>query len=227
MDGLKSLLDMLGHPAPGTKFPPHKEAGAGERVFLTPHTAGKPAGSKALRAIEDLCCESPELSEQLMSLYRLHDGVQFCRMPDLPVQAGAPAIQLLPVKRWDAATKPWVSGDMAWAMEECTLYQSCPWRVIGGFSSEAMSIVLFFGGEHEGVPQAGKCYCIGLDGMLGYEEVLAESFDELLKMIGDDTIGLLDRVGFTWAVQAPHGVYYGDPPSGYIPGARGHAALQE
>lgn len=225
MEGAEALISMLRDPAPGMRFAAHEQTGIPERVHRTPHFSPPPASLFARRAIKKLCRESPELREQLLSIYRRHDGVALCMMPDVGEVPGRPAITLLPVRYWKPASRPFIDGDMASALEGCPLYQSGTWRVIGEVSSESNSIILFFDGEYEGVPLAGRSYCVGLDGYLGHEEVLAESFEDLLQMLGLDIVGLIETIGYTWYVKAADGSTYGDVPSEYLSDVRGEPLL--
>ncbi len=229
MRGVDAVLAMLDHAAPGMLFPEHDAAEAGDRVYLTPHRAGAPAGWWGLRKARRLAARAPDAAASLLALYRRHNGVALCEMPPIrELQSARPAyaVSLLPVDQWARATQDWLpGGEKASFMEGCDLYRNGTWRVIGGIADEGMSIVMFFDGEFRGVPQAGKCYCIGLDGILGFEEVLADSFDALLTKIGTDIVGLLNTVGFTWTVKGRDGSFYGDPPGEYLADARSHPAL--
>ncbi len=227
MGGLSSLLSMLCHPAPGLKFPHHDGSGVGPVVVPVSHHGEPPASDAGLKQIDALCENAPELASQLGALYGKHDGVAMSVLPALPGEDPMPAAWLLPTEDWDAATDEWTGDDMSWAFEGLEMYSAGTWRVIGGIAGEGTDIVLFFDGEHNGEPLAGKCFCISLDPVLGYEEVVARSVDSLLARLGDDLVGFLSEVEFCWTTASDEGTEYGWEPDEYLPDVRGNELLVE
>jgi hypothetical protein len=224
----KSFSDFLQHPCPGLVFPVHERAMQPERAYPTPHLLGGPATPAELRELDALIFPSRSSHQTLLAFYAMHDGaflLRLCR-PDDDEDAGA--VSLLPISQWREFTQPYLEGgDMAWAMENCPLYTHGNWRVIGVSPSEGLSFVMFFDGEYEGRALAGRMFCIGLDGYLGYEEELASSFDDFLDQIGRDPVAFFDKIGFCWHIDMGNGSGFGDPIGGYVPDVRKHPAFRE
>jgi len=170
-------------------------------VYPTPHHAKEPPSAAALAELERLTAPDPAAHASLIKVYSQYDGLDFCNLycPDCP--DGHPALSLLPVEEWKAATDPWLpGGEMASFMEGGGYYDSGSWRVIGRLPSEAMCVVLFFDGAFEGMSLTGKVFTIGLDGYLGFEDELSKMED------GKES-------------------HFGDPIESYLPDARAHPAL--
>jgi len=221
-DCLNLLLETLNDPAPGLFFDKHKRANAPKRAYRSRHASSPPSTVDEIAQLNELCGTISNGLDVLVDLYTRHNGVRMYQMPNLGTDGAAYAIELYPLKDWDAHTTCWTSDDLAWAMDDCPLYKCGPWRVIGTFGSEAMSIVMFFGGEYKGIQQTGRCYCLGLDGYLGYEEELAENFEQLaIQLSGKRIVDTLDRVGFTGFIQTEvmdgRPVGFGDVVKKYLP----------
>ena len=225
-EGIVSLLSMLNDPAPGLRFDPHDAAEVGERVYSTPHYRAKPAGLLARLAIRKLCKNATELQKQLLALYSNCNGVGICLLPPVPPMPSQYMLELYPVQSWRRATSRWKQDDyLSELLEQCPVYASGTWMVIGALNSEGMSLVLFFDGEYKGINLAGRCFCIGLDGYLSFEDELAESFTGLTEYIGTDLIGLTKKLGYSWCVAGPNGSMFGDVPEEYMKDVRGSARL--
>ncbi len=229
---LNLLLGTLKDPAPGLIFGKHKLANLPKRAYRSGHEAGPGADAEALSRLRSLCGSMPNGLDALVDLYTVHDGLKMYRMPERSSGETRYAVSLYPLAEWDEQTAIWTADDMAWAMEDCPLYKCGPWKVIGGFGSESMSIVMFFGGEFEGVDQAGRCYCLGLDGYLGYEEELAQSFEQLaVHLSGKLIVDTLNYVGFAGFVETEvidgRSIGFGDVVKKYIPDVAGNRHLTE
>jgi hypothetical protein len=222
---LEQLRAFLAHPAPGLLFAPHERAGAPERVYATPHEAGGTPSKKDLATLAALTKANAADLDGLVRTCTAMNGAAFCTLYEGTNDRDVPAVALLPIADWDEATEPWVSGEMAEFMEGCEIYTRGTWRVIGVLPSERQNLVMFFDGEHEGQRLAGRMFCIGLDGYLGYEEPLAPSFDAFVSDLTSDPAALLGRIGFGWHVTAKDGKTYGDPIEAYLADVRGHASL--
>jgi hypothetical protein len=224
---LEQLRAVLAHPAPGLLFAPHERAGAPERVYATPHEAGKTPPNAEIATLTKLASANPAALGGLVEVYSAMNGVSLCVLYEDINDRDVPAIAVSPIAEWEEATEPWVSGEMAGFMDGCEMYGHGTWRVIGTLACEGQSLVMFFDGEHEGQPLAGRMFCIGLDGYLGYEELLAPSFDAFVSDLTSDPAALLNRVGFSWHVTAADGAIFGDPPEAYLRDVRGHRSLTE
>jgi|GEM_PF-4784838 len=221
-DYLNLLLETLEDPAPGLFFDKHKRAKVPKRAYRSGHANNPSSTASEIAQLKELCGTLPNGLDALTDLYRLHNGVRMYQLPKRGTDTAVYAVELYPLKDWDTHTAYWTSEDMTWAMDDCPLYKCGPWRVIGTFGSEAMSIVMFFGGVYEGIEQAGRCYCLGLDGYLGYEEELAESFEQFaIQLSGKRIVDTFDRVGFTSFIQTEvmdgRPVGFGDVVKKYLP----------
>lgn len=173
------------------------------------------------RLLSELTAGVPAL-QGLVELYKKSNGVDLFNLKCPNCEVPHPALSFFPVSEWEAVTAPWLpGGDMASFMEGCELYVNGVWRVIATFPSEEMRLVAFFKGQDNGEDMAGRIYCIGLDGYLGFEEIVAESVDALLESIVNDPAAFFNRVGFSWHVDTDHGCF-GDSIDGYVPDQRLH-----
>lgn len=217
-----AVQSFLAHPAPGIVFEPHDGAHVPERAYATPHQSGKRTFWWQRRQFTSLTRSHSERFEGMRSVYRKYNGLSLCHMKDPLYKREVPALRILPLAAWDEATQPWKSGDLAPFLNGCDIYNQATWRVFGTLSSESQCLVIFFDGEMDGRPLAGNIFCIGLDGCLGFEEVLANSFDEFLIEFTTNPIAIFEKVGFTWAVADNQGRYYGDVAGKYVPDVRTH-----
>lgn len=210
------FMSLFSHTAPGLVFDEHRAAGQPRRARSTPHQLGGRPSWWSRRVVRRLASH-PALSD-FAEFYTAHDGADLCIMPD-PFNGGqTAALSLLPVREWEPATAQFTRRHALrrWQAEEVPLYRSAPWRVFALSPDEGFCLTIFFGGEHEGVPLAGKIYHLALDGPLAADEPVAPTFHDLLRQLGTDLGGFLDRIGFTSSVQGPGGGWYGDPPIGYL-----------
>lgn len=219
---LNLILETMSDSAPGLIFDKHKRAKAPKRAYRSGHEGGPPCSADELSQLKDLCGSMSNGLDALVDLYTIHNGIRVYKMPSHDIDASSFAVELFPFSEWDKHTAKWTAEDMAWAMEGCPLYDCGLWKVIGSFGSEAMNIVLFFSGEYEGVQQSGRCYCLGLDGYLGYEEELAVNFEQLaVQLSGKLIVETLNRVGFTGFIQTDcidgQAIGFGDVVKKYLP----------
>lgn len=216
---------MLSHPAPGLVFGPHKGARIGRRAYGTPHRPGNPAGHESLKVLRSLAADQRDECRDLVEVFAAWDGLGFCELGDSLNERTVCALQLLPAEDLEEATEEWRSGDLASFMEGCELFESGTWRVIGVMPSEGQSLVTFFDGEYQDRPLAGRMLCIGLDGVLGFEEELAPSFGAFAQEFAADPAAWFEKVGFTWYVQSDAGMF-GDPIEAYVADVRSHPDLR-
>lgn len=213
--------ELLSHPAPGLIFAAHDRIGLPRRAHPTPHLFKGAMSEQEVRELSQLANGAPVL-QGLVDFYRRSNGADLYTLKCPNCEVPHPAISFLPVSEWAAATAAWQpGGEMASCMEGCDLYTQTTWRVIASLPSEEMRLVQFFSGHYEGKDMAGRICSIGLDGRLGYDEVVAENFDGLLASIANDPVEFLDRLGFTWIVETDRG-RDGDPIEGYTPNLQLH-----
>lgn len=239
---------LLQDPAPGLLFAAHKDIGVSERIYLTPHTAAGPPSMYERAVLRRLLgkrwggwgsrgkSEGTSNLDDLAEFYATHNGARLFTLWDRLNAREVGAIELLPIALWDEATRPYIDGDMAWAMEGCEIFTRGVWRVIGESPSEGLRFVIFFDGEgtynaetgdEVTGPLAGRMFAIALDPILGYEDLLAPNFSAFLAAIAADPAAFFERVGFGWYVDSPSGGTYGDPVAAYLPDARTHPNLTE
>lgn len=222
---LSLLQTFLAHPAPGLLYAPHDGAKLGERAYTTSHKCEPPPTARSLEALQKLCERAPRELADVRAVWERWDGVDLLKIQDPDVE-NVYALSLLPIGEWDRASAAWhEGGDCSDFMRDCEMYTRGTWRVIGQLSSEGMCLVLFFDGEHEGAPLAGRMFCLGLDGYLGFEEELAPNFSAFVAEFTRDPARFFDRLGFTPSVSSRYGCF-GDPIQTYMPDIRGHPSLQ-
>ncbi len=224
MTALDHVNAMFSDPAPGLVFSKHERAAKPRRAHPTPHT-WKGSMTGAERAVLDALAPPGDAAlADLRALYARSNGVDLFTLTCPDCDDPHPAVQFLPVGEWEEKTAAWKPGGMcASFMEECPLYTCGEWRIIATLASEGMSLVMFFSGEHEGEPQAGRLYCIGLDGYLGFQELLAPDLGTLIGDIRRDPAAFFKRLGFSWVVNGEAGSF-GDEIEGYAPDVRAHDA---
>lgn len=218
---LESIEELMQHPSPGLVFGPHDRALLPRRAHPTSHAWKGHMSAEESRLLTQLAAGLPARNG-LEALYKRSNGVDLFILKCPNCEEPHPAISFLPVSQWESATAAWKGdSEMASFMEGCDLYSQGEWRVIGSMASEEMRLVQFFSGNFEGEDVAGRIYCIGLDGYLGFEDVVAESVDELLDQVLKDPAAFFDRVGFTWLVDTDQGCF-GDPIEAYTADVRQH-----
>ena len=218
---MASIRELMAHPAPGLVFGPHERAKLPRRAHPTRHKSWSPISERERAELDGLIAGAPELAD-LAELYAWSNGLDLFALPGPGGDEQAWALSLLPVRQWAGATARWLpGGECESFMEECELYHNGTWRIFATFPSEGMNLVLFFSGEYEGRALAGRIFCLGLDGYLGFEDEVAPSFSALMQEIGRDPAGFFDRLGFTWEVQSPAG-WFGDPIEAYVADVRDH-----
>lgn len=221
---LEAFRTLLSHPAPGLVFGAHQFAGVGERAYATPHHAAPPPSRPGMQLLESLTAKHRDALSDVVEVYSAHDGLGFCELYDRDMDRTVPALRLLPISGWEEATEEWRSGDCSRFMEDVAMYHAGQWRVIGQMPCEGLSLVVFFGGDYEGKPLAGRMFCLGLDGYLGYEEELAPSLDAFARSFAADPAAVFKRIGFGWGVETERG-NFGDPIQSYVADVRGHPSL--
>lgn len=220
-NALARLETLLAHPAPGLVFGPHKRAMLARRAHASRHERGGVMSSAERQELDRLVGGRPELAD-LRELYECFDGARLFSLKCPRCDDPHWGLSLLPVSEWDAATGRWrAGGECASFMEECTLYTRGEWRVIAATANEGMSLVQFFSGERDGESLAGRIFCIGLDGVLGFEEEVAGSLSAMMDEMVRDPAAFFGRLGFCWSVESDHGCF-GDPVESYVADVRGH-----
>ena len=217
---LAAIEEFMSHPAPGLVLEQHEEANLPRRVHPTRHEWLAAIGPKERAELHRLVADYHELAD-LKELYERSNGVKLFYLKCPHCDEPHWALSFLPVRDWARASKVWRKGGMSsWALEECDMYTHGEWRVIAILPSEQMNLVQFFSGEYEGQKLAGKIFCIGLDGYMGFEEELAPSLSALLEEIQRDPAAFFNRLGFSWMVQTDEACF-GDSIGGYMPDMRG------
>ncbi|MEQ8845092.1 MAG: hypothetical protein RIB58_09580 [Phycisphaerales bacterium] len=212
-----SIQELMAHPAPGLVFGPHERAKLPRRAHPTRHTLSSPIGERERGELDRLIAGAPELAD-LAELYAWSNGVDLFALPGVGGEEQAWALSLLPVRLWAGATALWMpGGECESFMEECELYHNGTWRVFATFPSEDMNLVQFFSGEYEGRALAGRIFCVGLDGYLGFEEEVAPNLSALMDEVRRDPAAFFDRLGFGWEIGL-----YGDPIEAYVADVRDH-----
>ncbi len=223
----ESFLRMLNDPAPGLVFGAYDEFKIPERAHASPHGIAPRAGWLARRQLKRLTRGNPALAD-LVEFFTKWNGLRICTMWDDLNHRDIGAIDFLPIKWWSEQTRPYIDGDMVWAMKHCEMYKRGTWRIIARLHCEGMGLVIFFDGQHEGESLAGKMFMVGLDGLLGYEEVLAPSFSAFLEEFVANPAAWFERIGFSWHMRDPAtGDWLGDVIREYVPDVRDHPALTE
>ena len=218
---LTGIDDLMAHPAPGIVFGEHERAKLPRRAYPSRHAWGSAMTADERQELIGLVADSPQLAD-LLALYDRSNGVQLFYLKCPHCDDPHWALSFLPVSAWAEATAQWQDdGDCAPIMEGCELFTHGQWRVIASMPSEAMHLVQFFSGEHGGEQLAGKIFCIGLDGYLGFEEEVAPSLSALIDEIKRDPAAFFDRLGFAWMVDTGEGCF-GDEIEQYIADVRGH-----
>jgi hypothetical protein len=218
---LTTIEGLMAHPAPGLVFGTNEQANLPRRAYPTHHAWGGVMSEQERRELTTLVAGSVQLGD-LLELYQRANGVHFFYLKCPHCDEPHWALSLLPVSDWSAATSEWKpGGDCAYFMEGCDLYSHGEWRVIASTPSESMRLVQFFSGEHRGEQLAGKIFCIGLDGYLGFEEEVAPSLSALMQEITRDPVAFFNRIGFGWSVGTDLGCF-GDTMEQYIPDMRDH-----
>jgi hypothetical protein len=218
---LECIDELLSHPAPGLIFAAHDRLGLPRRAHPTPHLF-----KGAMSELEDQelarLANGAATLQGLIDFYRRSNGADLYILKCPNCEVPHPAISFLPVSEWAAATAAWQpGGEMAFCMEGCDLYAQTTWRVIASLPSEEMRLVQLFSGQYQGQDVAGRICCIGLDGYLGFDEVLAESFEGLLASIIKAPADFFNRLGFSWIVETDQG-RCGDVIEGYTPNLQSH-----
>lgn len=213
---------MLDHPAPGLHFPEHPYAKIAERVLPAPHRVGSPADWAALDIVTRLTNGANEVQQQLVEFYSRWNGADLCCLPD-PEDGSdyCPAMVIFPIEDWECATQELTEGDLSWMFEDLQeMYTPGNYISIGGHPSEETRFVLFTKGEFEGQALAGKVFCVAMDPVLDYTEVLAESFEAFISAFATDPVAFLLKVGYGHFVIDEQGRMCGAPPDRYLPDAR-------
>jgi hypothetical protein len=177
--------------------------------------------------LRSLTLKHPAAHGDFVECYERINGAAVCVLWESINTREIAALTLLSIEDWEVATEPWSSGELAGFMQGCAMFTRGTWRVIAELPSESQCLVYFFDGEHEGRALAGSMFCLGLDGILGFEEVLAPSFAEFIGELTRDPAALLDRIGFCWHIMRDARVGWGDPVEAYVPDVRGHPDLTE
>ena len=215
---------LLKHPAPGLRFPPHKFAGTGEYILPVRHRPGPPATPTEIDALRELTSASPAAQAQLLEFYRRYNGVDLCCSPDILNGGEAAALSILPIERWEPETAELLDTDLAWMLEGVEeMYRPGNFLTIGANNSERTRLTLFTAGEYDGEALAGRVYCVAVDPVVGFTEVLAPSFYHLLDGFADDPAAFLKKIGYCHAVPGESGSVYGAVADEYLPDIRGLA----
>jgi hypothetical protein len=213
----RSFEELVSHPAPGLHFPPHELAGTVERIVPSAHRFGDPASAKAIRTLRTKTAACPEAQSELLEFFSRWDGANLCCLPD-PLNGGlAPALSILPVAAWDEFTSELVGEDLNWmfdGLEE--MYVLGRFLVIAATDSECTRLVLFTGGQFDGIDLSGKVFYVSMDPVLGFTEPVAGSFHQLLHSFAADPAAFLSRIGFTSVVAKGEHIY-GDVADRYLP----------
>ncbi len=217
-NAMTSIQELMAHPAPGLVFGPHERAKLPRRAYPTRHKSWTPINQNERGELDRLIAGAPELAD-LAELYAWSNGLDLFALPGPGGDEQAWALSLLPVRLWAGATAHWLpGGDCEAFLEDCPLYDHGSWRVFATFPSEGMNLVQFFSGEYESQALAGRIFCVGLDGYLGFEEEVAPNLSALMEEVVRDPAAFFDRLGFGWEVGL-----YGDPIEAYVADVRGHA----
>ncbi|MCC6968784.1 MAG: hypothetical protein IT434_01050 [Phycisphaerales bacterium] len=218
---IAAIESLMGDPAPGLVFGVHERAKLPRRAHPSRHAWGSEVTTAERKELIALTAGSPELAD-LLDVYERSNGVHLFYLKCPNCDEPHWGLTLLPISEWATATAVWqAGGDCASLMEGCDLYHKGQWRVIASMPSEEMHLVQFFSGEHDGEKLAGKIYCIGLDGYLGFQEEVAPNLSSLMQDIAQDPAAFFDRLGFGWTVEVDEGCF-GDPIEQYIADVRGH-----
>lgn len=218
---IAEIESLMAHPAPGIVFAAHARANLPQRAHPSCHAWGGRMTAAEREELTALAAGSPELAD-LVDVYERSNGVYLFYMKCPHCDESHWGLTLLPISEWAPATAVWqADGDCASFMEGCDLYSKGQWRVFASMPSEGMHLVQFFSGEHEGKKLAGKIYCIGLDGYLGFQDEVAPNLSALMQDIARDPAAFFDRLGFCWSVAVDEGCF-GDPIDEYIADVRDH-----
>jgi hypothetical protein len=222
---LLRIEELMAHSAPGLAFGPHQFAKLPRRVHATAHAWGG-ALSVAEREELDRLTLNSSVFDDLHEVYQRANGACFFLMESQRDNEAHWGFQLLPIEAWREITDMWLpGGDYASFMEKCDLYKHGEWRVIAMIGDGGMFLIQFFSGERDGESLAGRIFCVGLGGLLGYEEEVAESFSSLIESVVRDPAAFFCRMGFTWSVESEEGCF-GDPLERYVSDVRGDPDVQ-
>ena len=217
-----SFEAMLKHPAPGFHFPPHEHAGIDACILPVKHRVGRPATPAAIETLIRLTAKSEGTQAQLLDLYQKYDGVELCCSPDVFNGGEAPALCILPVEEWEPQAAYLLSDDLSWLFDGLEdMYKLGDFLVIAANDNEHTRLVLFTAGTHDGEALAGKIFCVAMDPVLGFTEVLAHSFHDMLDMFAQNPASFLEKIGYCSTVQSESGTCYGAVADAYLPDIRG------
>ena len=215
------------HPAPGFHFPPHKCAGVGEYIVPLRHRVGRPAAPAAIETLIRLTAKAEGVQAQLLDFYQKHDGVELCCSPDLFNGGEAPALCFLPVNEWEPQAAYLLSDDLSWLFEGLEdMYKLGDFLVVGANDNEHTRLVLFTAGTHNGESLVGKMFCVAMDPPLGFTEVLAPSFHDMLDAFARNPVAFLEKISYCSVVQGDSGNCYGSVADQYLPDIRSMAGVK-
>ncbi len=219
------LPPLLSHPSPGLHFPTHDRIeGSKPYTIPSPHRTNPVPGPGALTRLRELTAHDPKLQRDLLSVYNLANGFDICRI--LHDDLARPALTLHPIEFWNMWTEQFEETFDSFLEDLRNVYIPGNYVVIGAVEGEEQNLILFTRGEHEGQSIAGRIFCVGLDGYLGYLEPVANSLPDLISQIGDDPLPLFARFPWTHIASDNAGHFYGAVPDRYIPDARGEPDLR-
>jgi hypothetical protein len=219
-----SFTALLTHPAPTLVFGAHPDINIPSRLIPSPHRLHRRPGLLARRRLRKLLAPlDPALFADLIDFYSRADGFDLCLLPD-PLNGGhRPAFRLLPLAHWHAATEEFNTGLRAWELEDLRdIYAPGSFRIIAASGSEGIALALHLG-DKSAAPNAntpipaGALTYLALDPTFSFMEAVAPSFSALLDWLARDPIRFFGDIGFSSAVQAPDGKWYGDVPEAYFP----------
>jgi hypothetical protein len=218
----RAFEDLLAHPAPGLHFPAHPGTRTDEYILPCPHRPGTSASAAQLAHLRKLTALAPQVQAQLLQFYGRWDGVELCCLAD-PCYPGTSeaALTLLCLDDLCGLTEE-LLDDASWLLDSLgDMYVPGNFVVIASSPEEATRLTLFMAGEYEGQPLAGRIFYVSMDPVLSFTKPLAESFDNLLSVLGTDIAAFLRRIAYCHAVYDREGQLYGSVPDRYIPDSRG------
>jgi hypothetical protein len=213
---------LLKHPAPGLHFPPPRYAEVGEYILPVAHRPGSPAAPAGMKTLREFAGRSDAVLAQLAEFYRRYNGVDLCCLPDVLNGGEEAGLAILPIEQWELETDDLTGPDAEEMFEGLEdMYKPGNFVVIGTNNSEGTRLVLFTAGEDGGQPLAGKLTCVALDPVLGFDEIVAPTFYDLLETFAADPAAFLKRIGYCHAVRSKAGRLYGAVADQYLPDIRG------
>jgi hypothetical protein len=217
-----SFEAFLAHPAPGLHFPAHPHSRTAEYVTPAPHDIRPPASAELLGRVEAEVT-APAVRRELLDFYGRWNGVGLLCLPDLLNDIPrAPALAILSVEESAELTEDLESAESSFMFEGLEeMYRPGSYRVVAAHGSEGTRLVLFTEGEYKGRPLAGKMFCVALDPVLGFTDVVAESFMGFLDAVARDPIAFLEHIGYCYTAVSRSGEYWGAEPDQYLPDVRG------